>query len=187
MTVEDPGDSPTSSAAMTVDVVAEDDRWATVVGSVDLAALLAEISRATLDHTGRRWTGRAVELGIVLADDALVRRLNRDYRGKDRATNVLSFALTEDAGNEEAEAAEEGPPLMLGEVYLAFETVAADAAEQGKTILDHLRHLVVHGVLHLIGYDHQDEAEARTMERLEAVVLDRFGVTDPYVDPSPTQ
>ena len=188
MIVDDPGDSPTSAATpdVTVDVVAEDARWADAEGAVDLTAQLADISRATLAHAGGRWPGRAVEMGVVLADDALVRRLNRDYRGKDRPTNVLSFALTDEAGNAAPEEpADPGLPLMLGEVYLAYETVAAEAAEQNKTILDHTRHLVVHGVLHLIGYDHQEKAEAETMERLEAAVLDRFGVTDPYADPSP--
>lgn len=187
MIVDDPDDSPTSAttSGMTVDVVAEDARWADIEGAAELTTRLAEISRATLVHAGGRWPGRAVEMGIVLADDGLVRRLNRDYRGKDRSTNVLSFALTDNADDPAPEtAADSAPPLMLGEVYLAYETVAAEAAEQNKTILDHTRHLVVHGVLHLIGYDHQEKAEADTMERLEAAVLDRFGVADPYAAPS---
>ena len=187
MIVDDPDDSPTSAATsdVTVDVVAEDPRWADVEGAADLTGQLADVARAALAGAGGRWRGRAVEMGVVLADDALVQRLNRDYRGKDRSTNVLSFALADDADHAAGETADPGPPLMLGEVYLAYETVAAEAAEQNKTILDHTRHLVVHGVLHLIGYDHQEKAEAETMERLEAAVLDRFGVADPYADPPP--
>ena len=95
MIVDDPGDSPTSAAPdVTVDVAAEDARWADAEAAAELTAQLADISRAALAHAGGRWPGRAVEMGVVLADDALVRRLNRDYRGKDRPTNVLSFPGT---------------------------------------------------------------------------------------------
>ena len=116
------------------------------------------------------------ELSVVLADDALVHRLNREYRGKDKPTNVLSFALTE---AEEPELGEDAP-VMLGDVILAWETVAREAAEQGKTPSDHMTHLVVHGVLHLLGYDHETDDEAEEMEQLETDVLATLGIADPY-------
>ena len=116
------------------------------------------------------------ELSVVLADDALVHRLNREYRGKDKPTNVLSFALTE---AEEPDAGEDAP-IMLGDVILAWETVAREAAEQGKTPSDHMTHLVVHGVLHLLGYDHETDDEAEEMEQLETQLLDTLGIADPY-------
>ncbi|MDQ2106151.1 rRNA maturation RNase YbeY [Azospirillum isscasi] len=116
------------------------------------------------------------ELSVVLADDALVHRLNREYRGKDKPTNVLSFALTE---AEEPELGED-VPVMLGDVILAWETVAREAAEQGKTPSDHMTHLVVHGVLHLLGYDHETDDEAEEMEQLETDVLATLGIADPY-------
>ncbi|MCG5243987.1 rRNA maturation RNase YbeY [Azospirillum doebereinerae] len=116
------------------------------------------------------------ELSVVLADDALVQQLNRDYRGKDKPTNVLSFALTE---AEEPEP-EEGVPVLLGDVILAFETVRREAAEQNKSPDDHLTHLVVHGVLHLLGYDHETDDEAEEMEALETRLLASFGIADPY-------
>ncbi|WP_207456009.1 rRNA maturation RNase YbeY [Azospirillum sp. SYSU D00513] len=116
------------------------------------------------------------ELSVVLADDALVQRLNREYRGKDKPTNVLSFALTEaedpDAG--------EGAPMMLGDVILARETVLREAAEQDKAPSDHMTHLVIHGVLHLLGYDHEEDAEAEEMEGLETRLLETLGIADPY-------
>ena len=116
------------------------------------------------------------ELSVVLADDALVHRLNREYRGKDKPTNVLSFALTE---AEEPDAGEDAP-VMLGDVILAWETVAREAAEQGKTPSDHMTHLVVHGVLHLLGYDHETDDEAEEMEELETQLLGTLGIADPY-------
>jgi probable rRNA maturation factor len=113
-----------------------------------------------------------VELCIVLADDALLGRLNRDYRGKDGPTNVLSFpsgeAISEPAGR------------LLGDVVLAFETCAREAATQGKRLEDHLRHLTVHGVLHLLGYDHESDDEAAAMEAQEISILAELGVGDPY-------
>ncbi|HTV45103.1 MAG TPA: rRNA maturation RNase YbeY [Stellaceae bacterium] len=119
-----------------------------------------------------------VEIGIRLADDATQQRLNRDWRGVDRPTNVLAFpAWDRDMP------APPGAPLLLGDVVLAYETVAAEATEQHKTLADHLTHLVVHGVLHLLGHDHLNETEASAMETLEATILAGLGVRDPYRHP----
>ncbi len=123
------------------------------------------------------------EVGVLLADDATVRELNRRYRGVDRPTNVLSFPAADAAGSTPAPAAggdEEAMPL--GDVVLALETVAREAAERGVSVADHLTHLVVHGTLHLLGHDHGTDAEAATMEALETAVLAALGVADPYAD-----
>ena len=104
-------------------------------------------------------------LCIVLADDSLQRRLNREFRGRDKSTNVLSF---------------DGAPGALGDVVLALETIAAEAEAQGKTLAAHVTHLVVHGVLHLMGHDHERPGQARRMERLEIEILARLGIADPY-------
>jgi probable rRNA maturation factor len=113
------------------------------------------------------------ELTIVLASDAFVAKLNRDYRGKKGATNVLSFpsGMTEDAN---------GAPLHLGDVVIALETVRREARAQGKPLAHHLSHLVVHGVLHLLGHDHIKERQANRMERIEVEVLSGLKIPDPY-------
>jgi probable rRNA maturation factor len=117
------------------------------------------------------------ELVIVLTDNATLRDLNRRFRGKDRATNVLSFPAF-DGG-----AGPAGIPVALGDVLLAFETIVAEAAAQEKTLADHLVHLVVHGTLHLLGHDHTRHADAKVMEALEVTILARLGVADPYAAP----
>jgi probable rRNA maturation factor len=122
-----------------------------------------------------------IELSIVLGDDAMLRRLNAQWRGKDAATNVLSFPAQEGV----IATPQAGPPLPLGDVVLAFGTVAGEAAAQGKTLADHLAHLVVHGVLHLLGFDHETAAEAERMEGLETMVLAGLGVADPYRETAP--
>jgi probable rRNA maturation factor len=114
-------------------------------------------------------------VGVILIDDAEQRRLNRDYRGQDASTNVLSFPMGDPVPG--------GGPVMLGDVVLAFETVAREAREQKKPLADHLRHLVVHGVLHLLGFDHETDAEAAIMESHETEILAALGVPDPYRDP----
>ena len=123
----------------------------------------------------------AVEISVLLADDETVRALNARHRGRDNATNVLSFpaAVSADAPDPALPG-----PMLLGDVVLACETVAAEARAQDKAMADHVRHLVVHGVLHLLGYDHEDDAAAEVMERLEAEILKGFGVADPY-EPTP--
>src|SRR5262245_23870018 len=103
-----------------------------------------------------------VELGITLADAAEQQQLNRDYRGQDVPTNVLAFPAWEAGRRMPADA-----PVLLGDVVLAFEPVAHEAAAQQKSLDDHLRHLVVHGVLHLLGFDHLTTADAAVMESLE--------------------
>jgi probable rRNA maturation factor len=116
-----------------------------------------------------------VELGITLTDDAQQMYLNRRYRGQDASTNVLAFRAWE-AGIQ----APPGAPLLLGDVVLAFETVAREADQQLKPFCHHVRHLIVHGVLHLLGCDHRSKADAITMERLETSILAKLGIPDPY-------
>lgn len=116
------------------------------------------------------------EAALVLADDETVKKLNRDYRGKNRPTNVLSFPASD--GTEP-----DGAPVLLGDVIVAFETADREASEEGKSLADHLSHLIVHGMLHLMGFDHQTEEEAAEMERLEVEVLAGLGIADPYGGP----
>ncbi len=107
--------------------------------------------------------------------DNLVQGLNREYRQVDGTTNVLSFANLDSPPGAAPDA-----PRLLGDVILARETIQKEACEQDKTMADHLSHLVVHGVLHLLGYDHQDGRDADRMEHLERTILNRLGVADPH-------
>lgn len=179
MSDDDPNDderprSSPSAGATDLAVLVDVPGWHAVAD--DPEAVVGESVTATLAQFGPE----AVELSVVLADDAMVRTLNRDHRGKDYPTNVLSFppALAP------AVLAVQAGPRPLGDVILALETVRREAAEQGKPAVDHLRHLVVHGVLHLSGYDHETEAEAEEMEALERTILAGLGVADPYADQS---
>ncbi len=124
-----------------------------------------------------------LELGITLSDDETVRALNRDHRGQDKPTNVLSFPLLDGPPGDGAPvSAIPGAPVLLGDVILARETVVREALEQGKSPADHATHLVVHGVLHLLGRDHETEAGAEIMERCEIAVLRDLGLKDPYAE-----
>jgi probable rRNA maturation factor len=119
---------------------------------------------------------RGSEAGVVLANDAMVRQLNASYRGKDAATNVLSFPFQAPPGG----VPDDMP--YLGDVVLAAETIGREAAERGIEPTAHLQHLVVHGLLHLLGFDHADDAEAEQMEHLEAEILGTLGIANPYAD-----
>lgn len=120
-------------------------------------------------------------LTIRLSDDAEVQELNAQFRGKDKPTNVLSFPFAPRLWHEGGLRQREVKDVTLGDMILAYETCAAEAKSQKKTMADHLQHLVVHGVLHLIGFDHEDDEEAaERMEALEIEVLARFGVANPY-------
>ena len=165
------GGHPTVDLDLAVSV--DDPRWRDVTAA-PVIDLRPAVESAIAAAGG---PGGALEVSVVLADDAQVRRLNRDFRGIDKPTNVLSFELTEGAG-----APRPGRPLLLGDVVMAFETVVEEARQQLKSPRDHTIHLVVHGVLHLLGYDHRTEAGARTMERLETRVLADLEIADPYTE-----
>ncbi len=118
---------------------------------------------------------------LLFTSDAEVRDLNREWRGKDKPTNVLSFPMLERAELLALEA--EGPPELLGDIALAFETCAREAAEKGATLEAHTAHLLIHGLLHLAGYDHETSpADAAAMEALEIKALALMGIADPYGD-----
>ena len=121
---------------------------------------------------------RPIQLSVRLTGDEEVRALNAEWRGKDKPTNVLSFPLAEPADLESA--AGEAPELMLGDIVLARGVCAREAAEKDISVERHATHLLVHGTLHLLGYDHQDDEEAADMERREVRALARLGIADPY-------
>lgn len=121
---------------------------------------------------------RTVELSIRLTSDAEVHALNAEWRGKDKPTNVLSFPMAE--ADELDHAAAPGPELMLGDIVLAQGVCAAEAAEKAIPLENHAAHLMVHGTLHLLGYDHMDEDSAADMEAREVRALARMGIADPY-------
>jgi probable rRNA maturation factor len=157
--------------AAEIDVSRPSRRWNALARAT---ATVRGAARAALAHVDP--AGTPVSLAVALADDRRVRDLNARWRGKDRATNVLSFP---------APAGPAGAGRFLGDVILAFETVAREAEEQGKTLADHTAHLVVHGTLHLAGLDHRDEREAEAMEAAERAILAGLGIADPYADSEP--
>jgi probable rRNA maturation factor len=131
----------------------------------------AAIVRRAVAAAARAASTPPAELAIVLTHDSAIRALNRDWRGKDAATNVLSFP------NGPVRAASRP---HLGDIVIAFETVAREASAEGKPFGHHLAHLAVHGYLHLIGHDHQTDRDARRMEQLERRILARLSIPDPY-------
>lgn len=142
-----------------IDVEIEDAAWTSALPEAE--ALVARAAEAAL-------RGRGEGVTVLLADDAAVRDLNARFRGKDYATNVLSFP------------APANPEQHLGDIALAYGVCAREAGEQGKPLGHHLQHLVAHGVLHLLGYDHETDADADVMENLEREILAGLGVPDPY-------
>ena len=122
-----------------------------------------------------------VEIAIRLTDDAEVQALNRDFRGKDKPTNVLSFPQVQDDLLEGLANSDDGE-ILLGDIVLARETCAREAEEKGISLADHATHLIVHGTLHLVGYDHMDDASATAMEALEVKALASLGIANPYAE-----
>ena len=145
-----------------IDVEIEDVAWTSALA--DAEALTRKSAEAVL--VLERLADR--NLVVLLTGDVAVQALNAEFRKQDKPTNVLSFP------------APPNPEQHLGDVALAYETCAREAAEQGKPLAHHLQHLVAHGVLHLLGYDHMSDAEASEMEGLERVILAGLGVSDPY-------
>ncbi|MSP82878.1 MAG: rRNA maturation RNase YbeY [Alphaproteobacteria bacterium] len=153
-----------------IDVAVADDRWEDEL--VDASHGCRRAAEATLTAIGMERAG-GFEVSIVLSDDRMVQGLNRKFRGIDKTTNVLSFPA-------EAKGTPRSRQQPLGDVVLAFQTVLAEAKAQGKSFSDHATHLVVHGVLHLLGRDHQMDGDAEAMEALEVQILRRLDVANPY-------
>ena len=159
-------------AAPLVDLVIEEPRWE----ALGLGPLAETAARAALRAAGMD-PGRH-ELSLLACDDARIAALNADFRGKPKPTNVLSWPAFE--GEIPAPGADSGEPVFLGDLALAYETCAREAEEGGLSLADHATHLVVHGLLHLLGYDHEMEDEADAMEAFETKILASLGVADPY-------
>ena len=134
-----------------------------------LQALVAESLKAALEESGDL-LAEGAEVSLLFCDDARIKQLNRDFRGQDKSTNVLSFPTPDPL--------ETAP--FIGDIAVACETVAREAQVLGISFDQHSRHMIVHGFLHLLGYDHEDEDEAEAMEALEVRVLSRLGVDNPY-------
>ena len=161
-------------AAAPVDVVVEVEAaaWAAepAAETVVRRAIAAAASLARVAPTARG------EVSVVLTDDAAIRALNREWRDIDKPTNVLSFPARASSGRPAST-----PLVLLGDIVIAYQTTAREAAAEEKPFAHHLAHLAVHGFLHLIGYDHDSDREADAMEQLEATILARLGVPDPYL------
>ncbi len=167
-----------SDGSSTVSVTIAAPAWQAVVN--DPEQLCRQAVRATLRRAAPAPWLAAAEVSLLLCDDRTMRGLNARYRQQDRATNVLSFPALE-LDPDRAPLPPSGPgPVLLGDLALAAETVRAEAAAEGKRPADHVCHLVVHGCLHLLGYDHQDAAAAARMEQLEQAILAGLGIPDPY-------
>jgi probable rRNA maturation factor len=131
-----------------------------------------ETVRAAIAAAAAALSATDGEVSIVLTDDAAIRTLNRDWRHIDKATNVLSFPASKIAG---------GSNAMLGDIVIAYETLDRECTDEGHDFLHHLAHLTVHGFLHLIGYDHQNDADADDMEALERKIMATLQMPDPYL------
>lgn len=154
------------SAGLAIDVLVQSPLW-------DAQPAAERTIRQAIEAAATQLGAKPGEVSAVLTDDGAIRALNRQWRKIDKATNVLSFR----AGKSAAASS----PAMLGDIIVAYETVARECAEEGRVFLHHLAHLGVHGFLHLIGYDHQTDAEADSMERLESAILAKLGMPDPYL------
>lgn len=121
---------------------------------------------------------RRVEISVLLTGDDAVRELNAEYRGKEKPTNVLSFPMS--GADDLGDTTIAGPELLLGDIVLAHGVCEAEAADKGVSVEQHATHLLIHGTLHLLGYDHQDDVEAADMEAREIRALGRLGIGNPY-------
>lgn len=155
---------PVAPRVLEVDVVEDDGNWSALS---DAQTLIEEAAAAVAEELGGNAGSGMV--AVALSSDASVEVLNGQFRGKPKPTNVLSFP-----------AGEGGPDGFIGDVILAAETVRREADEQGVPLAHHVQHLVVHGILHLLGYDHISAADAERMEAIEISILSKLGVANPY-------
>lgn len=162
---------------MPTETILEDDRWSTA----NLPALADDASRQTLQHLGL--DPEVWEISVLGCDDTHITVLNADFRGKPSATNVLSWPSEERGAAQDGDRPdlpEPGFDADLGDIAISFDTCAREAAEAGKPLRDHATHLIIHAVLHLLGYDHDRDQDATLMEGVEVEILGKMGLPDPY-------
>ena len=165
----EPAGSMTTASPVRLQIAVEAEGWPPESG---IQALAEEAVGAVFDELGIE-PHPGTELSFLFADNEAIRQMNRQWRGIDKPTNVLSFPAVEIVNPEVL-------PAMLGDIALAFETVASEAELESKPFNHHLVHLIVHGLLHLVGYDHGTDNEALQMESLETAILARLAIPDPY-------
>ena len=164
---------------MMLDIALEaDEEWDSSSAWEPLVRKAAEAAIAESAFPQLNAAVRPVEVSVRLAGDEEVRQLNAHWRGKDRPTNVLSFPMAEAWELEQSD--EDGPAIMLGDIILARGVCEREAAEKGVSVDSHATHLLVHGTLHLLGYDHTADGDAAEMERREVRALARLGIANPY-------
>jgi len=168
-------DRPRQSPRLSIAVAEPDPSWSKLAPDAP-KVLRRAARRAFATASGAGWRGSRVghEVSFMLTSDRRMRTLNRTYRGKDKATNVLSFAALDGTRPKP------GQPWLLGDVVLASGVIAREAKDQAKSLEDHLSHMAVHGMLHLLGYDHEKNRDAEIMEALEIAALAGLGIANPY-------
>jgi probable rRNA maturation factor len=150
-------------AALSVDVLVQSPKWK------EHRSVTASVRRA-INAAADEISSPSGEVAVVLTNDAAIRKLNKQWRKIDKPTNVLSFPAT--GGRQD---------MLLGDIVIAYETLKRESRDEEKDFIHHLSHLAVHGFLHLMGYDHQNDSEAETMEELERVIMARLRMPDPYL------
>lgn len=169
----------TASMEPLVDILIEDHRWQDILPALAERAVAAVLADQGLSP-------ETFEVSLMGCDDARIKVLNAEFRAKDKATNVLSWP-SQDLAAEDEGAAPEAPEAFLpdereslGDIAISYDTCLREAEEQHKPMAEHVTHLLVHGTLHLLGYDHIREGDATLMESIEVRILDRMGISDPY-------
>jgi probable rRNA maturation factor len=152
---------------MTVSIEVDDEAWLALSGLEELARASVAAALSGIDAADG-------DVALLFSSDEAIAEINTEWRGMSKPTNVLSFPAASDMP------LPEGEPRPLGDIVLAHGVIAREAAEQGKTLHDHTAHLIVHGVLHLLGFDHETDAEAEEMEKRESSILKGLGISDPY-------
>jgi len=163
------------SPSIIIDIALQDPAWEETPDIENLIRTAVETA-LRLAVIPQKFLGQNLEISVVLANDELSHILNKEYRGKDKPTNILTFA------NYDSDEQPDGDSISLGDIILSHETIQKEAKDEDKFARDHMLHLAVHGTLHLLGYTHDEEHEANIMESLEIRILEKLGSQNPYTD-----